>query len=115
MRRGRSTMTRLDATRRTIWKAALYGVGGATFGLPLLNCFLDGNGTALASGAPIPLRFGTWMWGCGNSPDRFFPKKEGADYDFPAELKPLEPFKKKLSVLSGFKVDLDGRPITPHF
>ena len=43
--------------------------------LPLLNCFLNGNGTALANGAPMPVRFGTWFWGLGMSKIVSCPKK----------------------------------------
>ena len=35
--------------------------------LPLLNCFLTDNGDAMANGAAIPQRFGTWQWGLGMS------------------------------------------------
>ena len=45
-------------------RAALRGVLGGTavtIGLPFLDCFLNNSGTALAAtGAPIPVRFGTW-------------------------------------------------------
>ncbi|MBL8631555.1 MAG: hypothetical protein JNM81_18110, partial [Rhodospirillaceae bacterium] len=45
-------------------------VGGAavTVALPFLDCFLDGHGEALASGAPLPVRFGTWFWSMGHTP-----------------------------------------------
>ena len=55
-------------------------------GLPLLDCFLNGNGTALAQGAPLPVRFGAWMWGCGMNPDRWNPPTEGVGYDLSIEL-----------------------------
>ncbi len=100
-------------TRRTALKGML---GGATInvGLPLLDCFLNNNGTALAAGGPLPLRFGTWFWGCGMTPDRFVPKKLGADYDIPVELEPVAPFKDQMVVLTGFKGILDGRSNFPH-
>src|SRR4051812_14796644 len=50
--------------RRRILKGILHG-SAVSVALPFLDCFLDGNGEALASGAPIPTRFGTWFWGCG--------------------------------------------------
>jgi hypothetical protein len=46
-------------TRRRFLRGALGG-GAVTVGLPLLNCFLNENGSALASGLPVPQRFGTW-------------------------------------------------------
>ena len=52
-------------SRRTILRGVM---GGAAVGvlLPLLDCFRDDSGTALAAtGQKIPVRFGTWVWGCG--------------------------------------------------
>lgn len=54
-------------TRRSVLRGAL---GGATIGisLPFLDAFLNENGTALAgTGAPLPVRFGTWYWGLGHT------------------------------------------------
>ena len=98
-------------------RAALQGMmGGAavTVGLPFLDCFLDANGTALAAGGRLPIRFGTWFWGCGMTPDRFVPKKVGAGYDIPVELEPITPVKDQTVVLTGFKAILDGRSNFPH-
>jgi hypothetical protein len=100
-------------TRRTALKGMLGGAA-VTVGLPLLDCFLDDNGTALAAGGPLPLRFGTWFWGCGMTPDRFVPKKIGAGYDIPVELEPLAPFRDQMTVLTGFRAILDGRSNFPH-
>jgi len=90
-------------------------------GLPLLDCFLNANATALAQGAPLPLRFGAWMWGCGMNPDRWTPATEGTGYDLPIELQALDreltaggKLRDHVSILSGFDVKLDGRPNFPH-
>ena len=58
--------SRLESlSRRRVLRGMLNG-GVVTLGLPLLNCFLNTNGTALAAtGAPLPVRFGTWFWGLG--------------------------------------------------
>jgi hypothetical protein len=84
-------------------------------GLPFLDLFLDGNGEALAAGAPIPTRFGTWFWGCGVNNARWTPDKLGRDYDLKAELTPIGPHKDKVTVLSGFNCILDGKPNLPHW
>ena len=104
-------MARLS--RRTILRGMFNGaaVGVA---LPLLDCFLDNHGRALASGAPIPVRFGAWFWGLGVTEDRWKPTKIGAGYDVPYELKPIEAYKDRITVLSGFDVILDGKPNLPH-
>jgi hypothetical protein len=100
--------------RRTILRGAL---GGATVGvaLPFLDLFLDSKGQALAAtGARLPVRFGTWIWGCGHIPEKWIPTATGKDFTMPADLEPLAPYKDKLAILSGFDVKLDGVPNKPH-
>ena len=63
-------------SRRRFIKGTLNG-GVVTVALPFLNCFLNENGTALANGAPIPMRFGTWSWGLGMSEAIFVPATRG--------------------------------------
>lgn len=99
-------------------RAVLRGMVGGTavaVGLPLLEIFLNDNGTALADGGALPVRFGTWFWGCGMNPDRFEPTKEGRNYDLPPELASLDGVSQHVSVLSGFGVTLDGRANIPHW
>ena len=100
--------------RRTVLRGMLGGAA-VSLGLPLLDCFLNGNGTALAQGAPLPLRFGTWFWGCGMNPERWVPGSEGAEFALPPELEALAGVRDQVSVLSGFNVVLDGRPNLPHW
>jgi hypothetical protein len=103
----------MSLTRRRVLRGISAGIG-ATVALPLLDCTLNGNGTALASGAPLPLRFGTWVWGCGMNPDRWNPAATGAQYEIPPELKPIEPLRSQISVLSKFNVLVDGKPNFVH-
>jgi hypothetical protein len=86
-----------------------------TVALPYLDCFMDGNGVALASGAPVPTRFGTWFWACGCNAKRFFPEKVGRDFEFNQETLPLTPFKNKVTVFSGFNAILNGGPNLVHW
>jgi Protein of unknown function (DUF1552) len=61
----------------------LHGMlGGGCFalGLPMLEAMLNRNGTALASGEPLPLRFGTWYFGNGIPPESWTPATTGADW-----------------------------------
>lgn len=83
--------------------------------LPILDCFLTDSGKAFAdNGARIPTRFGTWIWGCGHIPELWIPSAQGRDYEMPPHLTSLQPYRNKLSVLSGFDVKLDGVPNKPH-
>lgn len=101
-------------SRRTVLRG-MVGGAAASLGLPLLDRFLNGNGTALAQGAPLPLRFGTWFWGCGMNPDRWVPSAEGAEFALPPELEALAGVREQVSILSGFNTILDGRPNLPHW
>ncbi len=100
--------------RRKVLQGVL-GASTVTVGLPFLDCFLNSNGEALASGAPIPTRFGTWFWGCGVNANRWFPDKIGADYDIKHELRPIAPYKDKVTVFSNFNCVLGGKPNLNHW
>src|SRR5712692_2532736 len=99
--------------RRTILRGLFQGATVA-MALPYLDCFLNDNGTLLASGAPLPIRFGTWFWGLGVTPRRWFPTKVGKDYELLPELKPIEAHKGKVTIFSGFDCLTDGKPNFPH-
>ena len=100
--------------RRTALRGFLGG-SAVTIGLPLLDIFLDGNGTALAAtGAPVPTRFGIWFWGLGCNPARWMPDKVGADYDLKPELEPIKALQHKINVFSDFNMPLDGKANLPH-
>jgi Protein of unknown function (DUF1552) len=84
--------------------------------LPFLDCFLDNNGQALAAtGARIPTRFGTYFWGCGLTKDLYLPKKTGLDYDATPQLASLEPYKKKINLISGMRAIVDDSPNYQHW
>src|SRR5688572_5667604 len=104
-------MPKLD--RRSLLRGALGG-GTVALGIPFLDIFLDGNGTALASGRPMPRRFGTFHWGCGCQPKIWVPAKTGMDWELSEQLQPFAPVRKKMNVLSGFNVNLDGAPNEVH-
>ncbi len=99
-------------------RSALKGlVNGAvvTVALPFLDCFLNNSGTALASGAPLPVRFGTWFWGLGFNPGRGVSKKTGAGIEFLEECQPLVPHRDYINYFSNFNTPLDGRVTLVHF
>jgi hypothetical protein len=100
--------------RRKLLRGMLNGAA-VSVGVPLLDCFLDTNGTALASGAPIPFRFGTWFWGLGHNPNRAIKPGEGTSYEFVDECMPLAPYKKDINFFSNFNIFLDGRPTVVHY
>jgi uncharacterized protein DUF1552 len=100
-------------TRRRVLRGMLNGSAIAV-ALPLLDCFLNDNGNALASGAPMPLRFGTWSWGLGMSEALFVPKKTGASYDLPPEIAPLESIQRHINLFTNYRVFKDAAPNLCH-
>lgn len=100
-------------SRRRVLRATLGGTA-VTLGLPLLDCFLNTNGTALANGAPLPVRFGIWHWGLGNQPGRWAPQDAGPLKQLGPELAPLERLKDKINVVSGLKVMVEATPVPVH-
>tara|TARA_B100000029_G_scaffold112044_1_gene104142 strand:+ start:2288 stop:3622 length:1335 start_codon:yes stop_codon:yes gene_type:complete len=99
--------------RRKFLKGALNG-GVITVGLPLLDIFLNDNGTAYADGTPIPMRFGTWSWGLGMSESIFVPKKTGANFDLPEEIAALAPIQDHINLYTNFHVFKDDAPNLCH-
>lgn len=101
-------------SRRRVLRGMLNGTV-VSVGLPLLNCFLNENGTALASGQNMPIRFGTWFWGLGGNDEIFVPKKTGADYDLPEEIASFAPVKKYINMYSNSLAISDTGRSGGHF
>src|SRR5690348_7733957 len=99
--------------RRRVLRGLLGG-GAVGVALPFLDCFLNEAGTAFASGAPLPVRFGTWFWGLGHTPGRSV-EDTTASLNFLAECKPLDPHKAYINYFSNFNTPLDGRPSAVHY
>lgn len=98
----------------------LLGGAAVCVGIPTLDQFLNGNGTAWADGAKLPVRFGTYFWGLGltDTPSggtRWVPKKTGHGYEITPELESLKGVKDKVSVFSGFRAIGDGRANIVHW
>ena len=87
--------------RRRVLRGMLDGTA-VTVALPLLNCFLNGNGTALADGRPMPVRFGTWYWALGMNKSIFVPKTVGAGYEMTEELESLTNLRQHFNIFTNF-------------
>src|ERR1700760_268673 len=87
----------------------------AVMGLPFLDCFLNSKGRAQTSGRPLPTRFNTFFWGCGLTSSLWIPKTAGNGWGTTVQLKPLQPYRKKLNVFSGLRVPLDSKPNGQHW
>lgn len=100
--------------RRRILRGMLQGSAVAVT-LPLLDIFLNNNGNAMASEAPLPARFGTWFWGLGIDEAIFVPPTVGAGYELTPQIAPLGDLRKHVNVFTNFNVSTDGKPNLCHF
>src|SRR5438552_16499438 len=101
-------LTRKHLSRRTLLKGV-----GASIALPLLDAMIPA-GTALAQTAATPqLRLGFVYFPHGALQDEWQPKQTGRDFEFPFILKPLEPLREYLTVISGLR-NKGGEGGTPH-
>lgn len=101
--------------RRNVLRGALAG-GVVGVGLPILNCMLNESGSAFASGTPLPVRFGTWFWGLGHTPNHAVVEKSATSHgiEFFGECQALAAHKDKINYLGKFNTPLDGRSNYPH-
>ena len=93
-------------TKKHLPRRTFLGGVGAAIALPFLESMIPA-GTALAqTAARAGLRMGFIYFPHGAIMDRWTPATEGADFQMPEILQPLEPFRDYLTVVSG----LDNRP-----
>jgi hypothetical protein len=101
--------------RRFLLRGMFRGTA-VSMALPFLDCFLDGNGQALAAtGKRIPTRFGTYFYGLGLTKSLWVPKTTGTNYEMTSQLKPLEPYRGKINAFSGMRVIIDDNPNYQHW
>jgi hypothetical protein len=101
-------LTRKHLSRRTLLKGA-----GASIALPLLDAMIPAH-TALAQTAAKPSpRLGFVYFPHGALQDEWEPKQTGRDFEFPYILKPLEPLREYVTVVSGLR-NKGGESSSPH-
>ena len=110
-----SILLKRPAPRREVLRGMLGGAA-VSVGMPFLDCFLNSNGTAQASGAAIPVRFGTWYWGCGHTPGHDVAAKPatGKGIKFLEECAPLQQYEEHINYFGGFNTPLDGKSNYVH-
>ena len=93
-------------SRRTVLRGVLAGGASVIVPLPRLGGMLNGNGTAYADGAALPVRFGFWFFGNGIIPSRWVPNSTGVGdaWTLSEQLAPLLAVKPWLSVITGTDV-----------
>jgi len=101
-------LTRKRLSRRTVLKGA-----GAAIALPLLDAMVPAA-TALAATAAVPTRrLGFVYFPHGALQDEWQPKQVGRGFEFPYIVKPLEPLREYVTVVSGLR-NKGGESASPH-
>ncbi len=86
---------------------------GAAIALPLLDAMIPAH-TALAATAAAPLpRLGFVYFPHGAIMARWQPKEAGRQFELPQILKPLEPYKQQLTIVTGLR-NKGGESSDPH-
>lgn len=102
-------LTKKHLSRRTVLKGA-----GAAIALPLLDAMVPAH-TALAQTAAAPRsRLGFVYFPHGAVMDYWTPKKTGHDFEFSHTLKPLEPFRDHVTVVTGLRNKGGENGTDPH-
>jgi hypothetical protein len=89
-------LTRTHLPRRTFLRGM-----GVTLSLPLLDAMVPALTAQTKTAAKVMPRLGFVYLPHGAIMDQWTPKAEGADFEFPRVLKPLEPFRAYINVVSG--------------
>jgi hypothetical protein len=103
-----SFLTRKHLSRREVLKGA-----GATIALPLLDAMIPARTALAQTAAAASPRLGFVYFPHGALQDEWQPTKIGRDFDFPFILKPLEPMREHVTVVSGLR-NKGGESSSPH-
>jgi Protein of unknown function (DUF1552) len=103
-------LTRKHLSRRTVLRGA-----GASIALPLLDAMIPAH-TVLAKTAAAPkVRLGFVYFPHGAVEQFWTPKTIGRDFEFSHILKPLEPFREHVTVVTGLRNKGAENAGAPHF
>jgi len=95
-------------SRRAVLKGA-----GATLALPLLDAMIPAATVLAQTPAAAGPRLGFVYFPHGALQDEWQPKMTGRDFEFPFILKPLEPYRDYVTVVSGLR-NKGGESSSPH-
>ena len=103
-----SFLSKKHLSRRTVLKGA-----GATLALPLLDAMIPAGTVLAQTVAAASPRLGFVYFPHGALQEEWTPTRVGRDFDFPFILKPLEPMREHVTVVSGLR-NKGGESSSPH-
>ena len=93
--------------RQTVSRRMLLRGAGGSLVLPLLPSALPRSAWATAA-EEVPARMVVAHFGTGMNIRQFFPDAAGVDAELPRIVKPLEPIRDRMTILSGLKLEHGG-------
>ena len=103
-----SFLTRKHLSRREVLKGA-----GATIALPLLDAMIPARTALAQTAAAAGPRLGFVYFPHGALQEEWQPTKVGRDFDFPFIIKPLEPMREYVTLVTGLR-NKGGESASPH-
>src|SRR5688572_8681518 len=100
-------VTKKSLSRRSVLRGL-----GATVALPLLDAMVPALTPTVRTAANPVRRFGTVFVGLGERPSAWRPATEGLNFEFSPILKPLEPFREHVTVVSNLCTPINGHAST---
>lgn len=100
------------ATQKFISRRTVLRGMGTAIALPFLEAMVPAFVPTARTAANPLKRFGAVFVPLGERPGYWTPSKAGADFEFTPILKPLEPFRKSITVVSELCDPLDGHAVT---
>ena len=97
-------------TKKALPRRSFLRGAGAMLALPLLDAMVPAMAATRLTAANPAMRLGFVYVPNGIIPQNWLPSKEGAGFEFNSIMKPLEPFRDRLNVLSGL-AQVNGRAL----
>src|SRR5436190_1238813 len=98
-------ITKKHLDRRTFLRGL-----GATLALPLLDSMVPAFGATTSGASKYPVRMAFVYVPNGIIPANWTPAGEGNSFEFKRTMKPVEPFRENINVLSGL-AQINGRAL----
>src|SRR5262245_11405183 len=100
--------------RRSLSRRTMLRVMGGAVGLPFLEAMIPAFTPVAKAAGESPRRFGVVYFPNGAIMQQFTPAAAGKGFEFTPILKPLEPFKDSLAVVTGLTRSHPGSQVGDH-
>src|SRR5262245_6681480 len=101
-------------TKKALSRRTMLKVMGGAVGLPFLESMIPAFTPTARAAAETPRRFGVVYFPNGAIMQQFTPAAAGAGFEFTPILKPLEPFKDKVAVVTNLTRSHPGSQVGDH-